>query len=48
MECEYCGEQLLDGDEYFEYENEIYCEECFDINVKECFRKTTREENYNE
>ena len=45
MECEYCGEGLQEGDDYFEYENEIYCEECFDDNVKECFRRTFYEED---
>lgn len=40
MQCQYCEEELQEGDDYFEFENEIYCEECFDKEVKECFRKT--------
>lgn len=44
MQCQYCDKDIQEGDDYFEYENEIYCEDCFDENVKECFKRTV----YNE
>lgn len=40
MECNYCKYKFKDNEDYFEFENETYCEECFDDNVKDCFRKT--------
>ncbi len=27
--CEYCGEDIVVGDEYFEYDGEYYHDECF-------------------
>jgi hypothetical protein len=27
--CEYCGEDIIEGDEYYEFDNRYYHEECF-------------------
>ena len=35
--CAHCGEPIQD-DYCYEYEGEIYCEECFDWYVKDEFR----------
>lgn len=27
--CEYCGDDIVEGDEYYEFDNRYYHEECF-------------------
>lgn len=34
--CSRCGRVIEDGEDYQEYDGEIYCEECFDENFTEC------------
>ena len=31
FQCEHCGKDMYENEEYYEYEGENLCEDCFDI-----------------
>lgn len=33
--CSNCGFEFYNGDEYYEFEGDIYCDDCFDDCIKE-------------
>ena len=41
--CSYCGDELLEGDDFYDIEGDIYCERCGEAWLERQKFKVTRE-----